>query len=250
MALKAFGTVNTANLLPQTVNLVQKQNGLSEGEAAYEVIGVHGPGLISALPALGSVHPFSNYVWMESRRLTWTPQGIRADCRYAGAELASLNVPQYELVITMDEQPIETHPDFDDIAGTPSSPQNGAIFIDADTGQIGTDDETAFFDRFAPILSGGSKNPKAGLEAFLSPSVTYRENYVTTALPSASGFGTRTSSVPGPGFPGTTGSRDWLYLGFTYQRRGAPGGGSSIVYEVTREWRLSGRGGWDDDIYD
>jgi hypothetical protein len=251
MALKIFGPVNSARTLPDSLRLTQKKNGLSEGEASFEVMGVPGVALAAYLPALGAAHPLSAYVWMESRTITQTPTGLRADCRYAGAEPAMFDVPQYELTIAMQEQPIETHQLFaSTLAGTPNAPLNGAIFIDPDTNMIGTSNVKCVFERFAPVLTGGGRNPMGGLESFLAPTVNYRQIYVSDSLPSATGFGEIASSVPGPGFPGSLGARTWLYLGFTYKRRGAPAGGSSIVYEVQKEWMLSGPAGWNTTVYD
>jgi hypothetical protein len=223
---------------------------LSEGECSFEVFGVPGAALAAYLPALGSTHPLNSSIWMESRVLLQTPNGLRADCRYAGAEEANFNIPQYELTISMQEQPIETHPRFvSHLAGTAATPLNGAIFIDPQTGTPGTVNARCVFERFAPVLTGGGKNPKGGLEAFLAPTVTYRQNYVSGSPASGSDFGKISSSVPGPGYPGTTASRDWLMIGSTYQRRGSPAGGTYVVYEVSNEWLLSGPGGWDNDIY-
>jgi hypothetical protein len=185
---------------------------------------------------------------METRIITQTPHGMRADCRYAGAEAAQYNIPTYEMVISMQEQPIETHPRFvSHLAGTSAVPRNGAIFMDPSTGTVSTSNARGVFERFAPVLTGGGKNPKGGLESFLAPTVTYRENYVSGGSPSSAGFGRVTSSVPG--FAGFSGGRNWLNMGFTYQRRGSPSGGSNVVYEISNEWLLSGPGGWDSDIY-
>lgn len=251
--LIGFGQVGSLRILPETAEVTTKRNGLSEGSCSFEVTGdmrttVSRAAFLAKLPVLGAVHPFVSFVWMDFRRLLFSPTCIRADCRYSGAEPGNYNVPQYELMIGMEEAPIETHPNFAAIAGIPSAPLNGAIFIDPASGQPGTDDDACVFDRFAPFVDG-EPNPKAGIEAFLNPVATYTESYVTSALPSASGFGQRTSSVPGPGFPGSTGARDWLYMGYTYSRRGAPGGGTNVLYEVKNEWRMSGLKGWDEDIY-
>jgi hypothetical protein len=50
MALKIFGPVNSARTLPDSLRLTQKKNGLSEGEASFEVFGV--PGVALAVSAI------------------------------------------------------------------------------------------------------------------------------------------------------------------------------------------------------
>lgn len=253
MAIRALGPALALRISPESPGLRETRTGLTEGEVIYEVSGEHSAAL-AVIPKRWSVHPFSNYVWMESRDIQFMPWGVRAMCRYAGADPLALNIPVYNLVVGMEEAPIETHPLFTNIGGTPSSPLNGAIFLDPETNLPGNDNARCFFDRFPTFLADGSKNLKAGIESFLEPVVSYREEYVTTSLPSLTGFGKRTTTVPGPGLPGGLGKRDWLYLGYTYTRRGNQGGSgpfayASIIYEVTHEWRLSGRNGWDPDIY-
>jgi len=252
MAIKAFGSA-AVRVMPETARLTVRRNGLTEGECSYECNGEQtaaGLALAAALP-IGSLHPYHTQVYLESRVLVYTPRGAIANCTYAGAEYEALDKPTYELIIGMEESPIEVHPNFEVIAGAPSVPVNGAIFLDPETGGISTDDATGVFDRFAPMLDATTKNPKGGIEAFLDPVVTYRQSYVTFTLPSASGFGDIDNDVPGPGFKGSLGLRTWLYVGFTYRRRGdTSSDGDRFVYEIQKEWKLSGRAGWDTDIYD
>jgi hypothetical protein len=254
MALKLIGEHLTINILPETASMRQKRNGLDEGDCTFECCGNFvsaGATLLAAYP-IGSLHPYLPHLYMESRQLVYTATSARMVCSYAGAQYVNLEKPVYELVIGMQEVEIEAHPNFKDFAGTPSSnPRvNGAIWIDPETGSISTDDATGLFDRFAPQLGNGDKNPKGGVNSFLDPVVTYRESYVAQSLPSASGFGRIVSNVPGPGFKGSLGARNWLYVGFTYRRRGSPEENSNrLLYEVQKEWKLSGVKGWDTDIY-
>lgn len=252
MALKAFGDVNQINIVANSARVTRKQNGLEEGECSFEVTGIPATAgeILQSFRPLGSSHPMKSYLYMETQILIYTPTGARLDCSYAGVTFEWLDRPTYELILGVQESPIETHPDFEDFAGSPSSPMNGALFVDPATGNITGDDARGIFDSFAPYLDGGGRNPKAGIEAFLDPVATYRESMVSYSLPNVSGFGQKVSDVPGPGFRGSLGNRNWLYTGFTYRRRGAPGGSpNQVIYEITKEWRLSGRAGWDADIY-
>ena len=81
--------------------------------------------------------------------------------------------------------------------------------------------------------------------------VTYRRSYVKDSLPSVSKIGDITGNIPGPGMPGSLGKRNWLYTGLNYRQRGDPSGQiNQVIYEVSDEWRLSGRNGWDQDVYE
>lgn len=252
MAIKSYGGTYTLRVMPEAARLTVKRNGLTEGECSFEVIGEQnaaGLSLIASLP-FGSFHPYNTSIYLETRTIVYTPKGAVAHCTYAGAEYEALEQPTYELILGMDESPIEVHPDFEDFAGKPSAPLNGAIFLDAETGSVSTDNATGVFDRFATMRTSGAKNPKGGIEAFLDPVATYRESMVSSSLPSVSNFGDIVSDVPGPGFRGSLGKRNWLYVGFTYRRRGDPSEfGIRTIYEIQKEWKLSGRAGWDTDIY-
>lgn len=252
MAIKAFGSTYVARVVADSARVRQKRNGLLEGECTFEVVGEQSAAgaYLAAVVYIGGLHPYNPLLYLETREIIYTPIGARAVCSYVGVEVEFLERPSYELIIGMEESPIEVHPNFETLAGTPEAPANGAIFLDPESGLFSTDNATGLFDRFAPITSGGDKNPLGGVEAFLDPVVTYRESYVTRNLPSASGFGMIDENVPGPGFKGSLGARNWLYVGFTYQRRGnSDPNNFRVLYEVQKEWKLSGRNGWNEDIY-
>ena len=252
MAIQGFGNLYSSNIVADSARLRRKPNGLQEGECTFECLGapLHAGNVLRTKHPIGSMHPYSSSVWMESQEVVFMANGARLVCTYAGADFQFLDKPVYELIISMEEVPIETHPSFEQIAGTPSDPDNGALFRDPETGSLSTDNSTAVFDRFLPFVAG-NVNPKAGVEAYLDPVATYRESYVSYYLPTVGSLGAVTNSVPGPGYPGgSRGKRNWLYTGYTYRRRGDPAAsGNRILYEVAREWRLSGRNGWDPDIY-
>ena len=146
--------------------------------------------------------------------------------------------PTYELVGSLSQEPIQTHPDFATIAGTPASPLNGAIFIDPDTLRK-SESVNAIFKEFTNV--NGATNPKAGVDSYLEPSVEWRETRFSTSRPTTlTGLG----NIQTPnGSPPDLSPRNWLYWSESYIRRGG-------VYQITSTWKLSGRNGWDPDIYD
>jgi len=144
--------------------------------------------------------------------------------------------PTYELTTSLSQEPIQTHPDFATIGGTPASPQNSSIFVDPDTGFISAK-SNAIWKEFA---FKGTANEKAGIESYLAPGCEWRETKFQTSRPT----GIRDiGTIENPAGPNPTLSgRNWLAWGETYIRRG-------YVYQVTSTWKLSGRNGWDTDIY-
>lgn len=188
-----------------------------------------------------SVHP--RYVNMAVSKISWQlarhGQFYRVTYTYEGFILG-LPEPTYTLSAALSEEPIELHPNFQDIAGTPSSPQNGAVFVDPDTGKITTDNDRGVFREFFATVSG-SANDKAGIESYLSPGATWQETYFSTARPSNLGSLGEIDTPSGPK-PSIGSGRNWLYSGADYTRRGG-------IYEIRKTWLLSGRNGWDSDIY-
>lgn len=189
------------------------------------------------LRALYTVHP--QFPTMAVSRVNWDKtrqtagQFYRVAYIYEGF-IGRLPEPTYELSGTLSEEPIETHPNFEDFAGTPSAPLNGAVFLDPETNKPTTSDELGVFTEFG--ISGN----KAGVSSYASPTVMWTEIRYSTSKPSELGdLGEIDNPNGGP--PNFTG-RDWLLWDISYRRRGA-------IYEIRISWKLSGRNGWDEDIY-
>lgn len=151
--------------------------------------------------------------------------------------LLDLPEPTYELTTSLGQEPIQTHPDFVTFAGTPAAPLNGSVFVDPDTGYE-SKKTNAIWKEFA---YSGTASTKAGVDSYLAPGAEWRETKFQSTRPT----GIRdvgTIEVPSGDNPSVSG-RDWLAWSETYIRRGS-------IYQVTTVWKLSGRNGWDSDIYD
>lgn len=187
-----------------------------------------------------SVHPLYTFLNLERRRVSIENGYYVINGDYAGVDGTTL--PIYELCLGLGEEDIRTHPNFELIAGTPSSPLHGAIFVDKeDPTTITTDNDRGVFDKFQAYV-GGELNPKGGLEAYLDASqAVWRERYVSRSRPGDIAFLGRTSFPEGP-VPGLGSGGNWLYAGATYEQRG-------LCYTVSKEWRASGRRQWDSDVY-
>ncbi len=183
-----------------------------------------------------SAHP--RFSAMGVSKVSWTSgkhgKFYRVTYTYEGF-LLSLPEAVYTLDTSLSEEPIELHPDFADFAGTPSNPLNGAVFIDPDTQKITTDDARGVFREFMVTDS------KGGVESYLSPGATWNETYFSLTRPSDLGSLGEIDSPSGPN-PSIGSGRNWLYSGASYTRRGG-------IYEIRKTWLLSGRAGWDSDIY-
>ncbi len=193
------------------------------------------------VPAMFSHHAIYLGLALERRRVAITPGFLVITAEYAGLTITPPTSPVYELTIGLSEQPIETHPKFvTEIAGTPNAPLNGAVFLD-EQGKLTTDNAKGIFDKFRSVVNG-SRNQFAGISAYLSPAeVTWRKIYIDGGPPSSVtpvGF---IDSPDGP-VPGLVSGRSWLNNGVTFRQRGN-------VYEITKEWRASGPGGWNTIIY-
>lgn len=181
-------------------------------------------------------HPrFSSMALTRRSGTRGKPGWWRVDYSFEGF-LFSLPEPTYELTTSLTQEPIQTHEDFSTtIGGTPAAPLNGAIFVDYDSG-FRSEKADAIFLEFG---TGGTPN-KAGIDSYLAPGAEWRETKFQTTRPT----GIRdvgTIDTPS-GSPPSVAGRDWLAWSESYVRRG-------YIYQVVTVWKLSGRNGWDTDIY-
>jgi hypothetical protein len=200
-------------------NLVTDIYGLSTATSVY--VARTGSGFTST-PRMLSPHPVWNFMHLEKRTITIDYGFTRFVCEYAGFEGAP--VPIIEWSSGVSSEPIETHPDFENFAGTPSSPNNGAVFLDTETQKI-TNDNTK--GKFAYFRSD-TGNDFAGVTTYLSPYKIKRETRLQTFPLSTSNVGQKEGNM--------------LVMAISSTQRG-------IVYQNTKEWRDGGRRGINPDIY-
>lgn len=213
--------------------------GLSTGSATftYNLVGAESVGPMPR-PNGGDAHPKVAWLLCEKRNLTWGPGLATIQCEFAGLDPDAEDdtEPVFELNIGSGEVPIQLHPAFvTDLGGSPSAPLNGAIWVDSQ-GRATADDDVGIFERFA--ITSDLK----GVESFFdSNNVTWRMRYTSRYRPTDGGT---VASIDTPqGDPPSFGNdRNWLYSGMTYSQRAG-------VFSVSKEWRLSLRGGWNALIY-
>lgn len=139
------------------------------------------------------------------------------------------------------EEPITTSPNFISSAnGLPSiiDSAGGAVT----QGQAVTDGTGSIFSADGEFL-GFTKNAKSnlgGVQSYLNPTLSHRRRFSTTSEPSISAVGRIVN--PAGDFPAIESGRTWLCTNISYTLRGDN-------YEVTQEFRASGRQGWSEYIY-
>jgi len=205
-------------------------------------------------PIMGAKHPFAPFLWLTKRNVKFKEGIAFITCKYEGIELNYTPPPLYSLSTSCSEEPIETNPNFKAFAGTASNPLNGAVFVRIDNESITTIDGPKFdgdqlyrFKEFQTILSDSSLNPFAGILKYLDGTQLSWRVTNTVPLGSQNLGKLGTIQVPIGPIPTVMGAddepRNWLYIGASSEQRGS-------AFQTMREWRLSGRRGWFDEIYD
>ena len=182
----------------------------------------------SARVSIGSRHP--DVPGLECERLVTgkSDGGVTLEAHYAGIVSNKEPEPVDELDVTVTEAPIEAHPRFSELAGTPEAPNR------ANDARWTPDGSGGFvFGGFGPNGPAGLR----GVTSFIIPTAISRRTTISKAAPVAGNVGKRGS--PGSTF-GVSG--DWLMVGVSSQRRGS-------VFVTRREWKASGALGWHNIIY-
>jgi hypothetical protein len=179
---------------------------------------------------------------LESKSRVFGPGGIHfLNLVWAGTGSARIGIgpteePVWVLKRSPSEDPIETHPEFEDFAGSLGAELNNAVF----------NEESGLFEGFKSVA--GEANLWAGVEKFLNGGAVVQKTSVYRQVPS--GISTELipkviGSSPPAGAPWplpSGGTRTWMKTDLGIVQRGA-------AFEVTEEWTLSGQRGWNTVIY-
>lgn len=173
-------------------------------------------------PRMLTSHPIWTFLHMEKRTVSMEYGFCRTQGEYAGFE--GVPVPVIEYSTGLNEEPIQTHPNFESFAGKPSEPLNGSKWID-ENGAKSMDDAKGIFDKFW-------SNPPdkwAGVTSYLLPVLVTR---TTTIGPRPDAY----TSLVGQLRNGK------LCTNVSVTKRG-------IVYQTVVEFRAAGPRGWNTDLY-
>ena len=204
--------------------------GLSTATARWSRLDIGGtnPG---SPTAFGNAHPLWTYLDCDKVSISQTEHGWEAEANFFG--VSGTPEPLYEVDHSTSEEPIETHKDFrSKLGGKPGDVLHGAHF-----------DEQGAFTGFTDFKDGDTETADTwrGIRAYLSPGVVWRKNYVTKSRPNDFGD-VGCVDFPEGNAPQLPTGRNWLYVGLVWEQRG-------LTYSVKKEWRASGRRGWNNDIY-
>lgn len=167
---------------------------------------------------------------------TYTYEGVNSAVAYDDSYTT------FELDITMTEEPIETHPSFEQLKvkyGWNAQKRQFAETQPTNTANQGT-------GLSGPAASTAGKSPLYGTDSYLAFGCVFRKTYVRASIPGTvlSGVGAITAAPPGIQnfrLPNING-RNWLKIAPHIRRRGA-------CVEITEQWMLSGPYGWVPDVY-
>ncbi len=201
----------------------EDENGLLTGDLTYEGDWAYWQHLPVSF-GYGMLHPYDPRLTAYKRRV----QRLKTDkVRITLSFIGIISDPTPWIIEHPGgngQDPIETHPDFEDFAGTASSPKNGAKF-DATTGEfLGFTDPT---------------NSLCGVRAYIVPNIIVSATYYTHFVPSLGNVAKITSFPP---IYAPANVRNWLLLGQPYRQIGN-------LYQVTNQFLGSGPGGWNTRIY-
>lgn len=191
------------------------------------------------LPGALAVHPYAPWAVSEKQTVLFTPGFWTLNVEYAGTPVES-SPPVYESRRGTGQEAIQTSPRFvSHIAGRPSAPLNGAIFVDPN-GDITTDDNLGVFEKFRLIVDG-EQNPLAGLNAYLGVNATiWSKSWTQRSKPSQGNVGK--IDTPSGDYPDYGDGSNWLNLGVDYTQRGN-------VFTCHEQWMGSGPGGFSPIVY-
>lgn len=177
-----------------------------------------------------SAHPIWTGLYCKSVAIKKRGKGAIITAQYEGAEAEdALNTASdrtVEVSVTMREEPIESHPDFEEWAGTPQNPKSG--IFDADGKFTGWSSKTEV------------GKDMAGVKSYLVPSYSGTISYISKGKPSLGGIGKIGSSG---GLPSVGGKYQWMRTGVSFSSM------SDGKYKVTETYLLSGPNGWNKWIY-
>jgi len=170
-----------------------------------------------------------------------------------------------EVVYTMkyntSSEPIDTHPDFQKFAGDGDNPLHGAQFepngaFRKFAHKLSKDElEALDIDGGFPVRNAkgqaaaeGDQNWFSGVSSYLESSGVWTKRFKSNRTPTLEGLGK--ISTP-DGYCPVIEGRNWLYTGFTasFTSPAKADKNRTIKGDISMEWTLSGRRGWDKDIY-
>lgn len=228
------------------LKLSRDKMGLWTGTQVYTCLRSE---LARLVPGQGTEHEDFPFLTVDEIEAVEGLEGgiIKIVAKYAGAlglqddeGPAAENVPEYNLEVTTSDEPLATHPKYAELDS-----QDRAEAVELATNPPMEDDKETLKEIDTSDWADNKielyEKIRSGVEAFRDPKVVWSKRWVSEELP-ANLNKTGEIDEPGGPEPDVAANRNWLYLGARTRIRGK-------VYEIEESWELSGRGGWDDDLY-
>jgi hypothetical protein len=208
----------------------EKNDGTLEGQVVYKCDRAN----VSRLPRIGAPHPDDSRLEAYNISKTYNSSGlVTSTISYFGL-ISSTTDPVITYSGGQNQEPIETHPNFAEFAGTVTAPLNGAKFV--------TDTTEPDYGAFI----GFTGTSFQGIEYYFTPSTNITLSYWTDKAPSLKnrmkiypyirGINTSQLRVPSD-------VDDFLLLDTPYRQVGS-------FFQVTEQYLGSGPDGWNQSIYD
>lgn len=174
---------------------------------------------------------------LEDKQLVFLEGGL-AELTLQWEGITSDTIPPafWRIVRTPSEEPIDSHPRFvASIGGDAANPKNGAKF----------DEETGIFEGFPMTATAGLR----GVSKYLAENIVVIKEYVSLTAPEDN-FEIPIRRAPSideadrgiETVPAIPAGYNWLQTDLVYSRRGG-------AYEIMEEYTASGKGGWNQLIY-
>lgn len=180
-------------------------------------------------PDIDEDHPDDFRLQCYNKNITYGDgELVTCTCAYFGIE-GNKTEPIVSYDGGTNNDPIETHPNFDTLAGTEAAPLNGAAF-----------DEAGLFVGF----TGAGAGDLLGAQYYLTPANNVSVTYWTTTKPN---LNKRMSIVSSPEIGRKTfykppNVKNYLLVDMPYRTQGN-------LYQVTEQYMGSASGGWNRTIY-
>jgi hypothetical protein len=180
----------------------------------------------SSFTVVGTAHADFPLLTVWTNTITEDKAGIGTlEVEYRGPLAGDYPEPIYSLDRATHNEPLSTHPLWvSNIAGTPASPLNGAIFVDPTTGAVSTSSSAVFKGWTTGSIF-------EGVEDYLLAGSTWSSSYIDNSPPDLTGVG-KIGTPDGPA-PSAPDGYFWLFTGGSSSQQGN-------VYHCQKTWLLTG----------
>lgn len=187
--------------------------------------------LLTLCPKPYDPHHTFSYLLAKENGITFVRKGPYAEItvEYAGIEYDEEDPPPpvYSFTIEAGEEPIDSHPHWDDIVNA----AGGSDYI------LWKDPDKKVFEAF----KADAQTNLAGVQTYLTGTFVWRESKVTKSMPNQLTYAFTVQSPPG-GPPSLKSGCQWLFVPGGFTKEGG-------VYRVENAWKASGPKGWHSTIY-